>query len=719
MMRKLNMKKRSAFLWTRLICLLVILAMVTPVITESLPVYASSSIQVRYFRKTVDFKRTQLGVTLDGKSVNMKGTPGLSMVNKKKESVYMVSAADVFRDALGTSYTYSNGNITIKKWNVTIKMTLNSKTAYINGKKMTLAHPPVMVKYIKANKSKVLVPARTVASALGYTYSSTKTSTNYATIKLTTPFYIKYDGTWRKYTRTQAKLTFDGTDVSVSTMPCVVMNEMFYVQAKAFGNSVIGAKYSYKPSQKSVTISYNGNTLQMKLDETTATINGKTANMPASPELTTNGKTNKDYVMVPIAFVAKQLGFSYNSNTSTKTCILKRKDSTYFTWEASGNTEDNVVVSPSPSPTVSPQPDSNETATGSEDAEDGSDIDSSVIEPGNDQEEETPEETVFAKISKIIAQRKSDKDLVTITGSFTKDFAAVEESGSTITVTFTNTKNPIGAKSEELQYPYLLTSVSITDGSDGTTVLTIARKSSSIGYEVEIENGKVVIVLSKQQTTVKNGIKIAVDAGHGAYTAGKRTPKLLASLDFNGDGIIDAAKGTQIREHTANVGVAKYAAAALERCGFMVYRSAFGSTDISLTSRQANIKASKSDYSISIHFNAAGNGTSFNSGQGIEVFSHSNASKAGQSKSLAAAVLKQVINGTKQINRGVNSQHTFAMCNTQAMGTKGSILLECAFMTNWNEVKNMMAKESYWKETGEEVAKGFCNYLGVPYIAEK
>ena len=37
-------------------------------------------------------------------------------------------------------------------------------------------------------------------------------------------------------------------------------------------------------------------------------------------------------------------------------------------------------------------------------------------------------------------------------------------------------------------------------------------------------------------------------------------------------------------------------------------------------------------------------------------------------------------------------------------------------MTNWHEVKTMMASTDYWEETGEEIAKGFCNYLGVDYV---
>lgn len=53
-------------------------------------------------------------------------------------------------------------------------------------------------------------------------------------------------------------------------------------------------------------------------------------------------------------------------------------------------------------------------------------------------------------------------------------------------------------------------------------------------------------------------MRIAVDAGHGSNTVGKRTPPMPVDIDFNGDGIIDVKKGDSIREHIANTGVANF-----------------------------------------------------------------------------------------------------------------------------------------------------------------
>lgn len=651
----------------------------------NMQINASSVLKVRYQGKTRNYSGTQLSVNLDGSSVNLKSTPGLALKNAKGSTIYLVSAADVFEKACGIKYTYNKNTkrIVLQKYGISIRMTLNKKTAYVNGKKTTLEYPPMFIKFFGANKTKLYVPAKFVAAAFGYSYSYTRLSSSKVRINMTSADYIKYDGQWKKYTGTRAKLTFDSTNVNISDMNCVVINKAFYVQAKAFAKSEIGGKYSYQSSSKKITLKYGENTLVMTVNSNTAYVNGKKVQTSRTAKYVYNSKNATAYVMVPISFTAGKLGLNYSYSEKSKTCTLNRKDGIYFKWSAP---ESEIEI---------PETESAENEEG-------------VLETDEDIT------TEFA-VNYISGERISNHDVISIDGIFSSDNISISDSGTVITVEITDSKNQVGEKSITLSQPYLLKKVTLSSTTDGSTVVKITKKSKNTNYSFSQEDGYVSITLTNEAS--KNGYKIAVDTGHGAYTAGKRTPPILESLDFDGDGVIDAAKGSQIREHTANVGVGNYAVAALERCGFEVYKSGFGAVDTPLATRQANIKAADCDYSISIHFNASGNGTSFNSAKGIEVFSHASSSKAADSKSLAKTMLNNVIKGTSQSNRGVNTQHTFAMCNASAMGTKGSILLECAFMTNWTEVKTMMANSAYWEETGEEIAKGFCEYLGVSYVA--
>lgn len=197
------------------------------------------------------------------------------------------------------------------------------------------------------------------------------------------------------------------------------------------------------------------------------------------------------------------------------------------------------------------------------------------------------------------------------------------------------------------------------------------------------------------------GHKIAIDAGHGSNTAGKRTP----------DGY---------REHWANVKVASYFAKAMDRCGVQYIKTGWDDdnskddSDTSLTERQKIIKAAECDYSISFHFNACGDGKSYNSGEGIETLISDKNSCVGDSLKMANYIQQELIKGTKQKNRGVKRQ-ALSMCNCKIMGTKASVLIECGFMTNEYE-SGLMKTDAFCLECAEEAAKGFCNYLGITYV---
>jgi N-acetylmuramoyl-L-alanine amidase len=214
-------------------------------------------------------------------------------------------------------------------------------------------------------------------------------------------------------------------------------------------------------------------------------------------------------------------------------------------------------------------------------------------------------------------------------------------------------------------------------------------------------------------------LKINIDAGHGSNTAGKRTPPF--PKDVKVSDTLTVKKGEQLREHIANVGVAYLLEKELKRCGFNTMRTGWNDanasddTDVSLTDRQKAIVNASCDYSISIHFNAYGDGVSFNTAEGVGVYIHDK--YPGQSKKLAEKVLGYLVQGTKQQNRGVSSKG-LAMANCNSMKVKGAIICELAFMTNLREATELMASEKFWKECAIEICKGVCDYVGVKYVPE-
>jgi N-acetylmuramoyl-L-alanine amidase len=216
-------------------------------------------------------------------------------------------------------------------------------------------------------------------------------------------------------------------------------------------------------------------------------------------------------------------------------------------------------------------------------------------------------------------------------------------------------------------------------------------------------------------------MKVNIDAGHGSNTAGKRTPPMPVVIDIDGDSKEDIRKGEQFKEHTANVGVASFLVSELERCGFKTMQTGFDDNnamddlDTALSARQRAIAKGNCDYSISVHFNAFDDGTSFNSAEGVGIYIHNQYIE--QSEKLAKIVLKHLIGGSKQINRGITKQ-SLAMCNCNNLDVKAAILVELAFMTNQREATELMASKGFWKECSQEICKGICEYTGIKYIAE-
>lgn len=119
-------------------------------------------------------------------------------------SISMYSAYWVFGhcSALSTKYSYSSSTkkITLQRNSQKLTMTLNSKTATLNGKKFTLPSAPRKIRYVAKKKNYIMVPGDCVAKKLGLGYSWNKqllsgiiskgnstTTTTATTAKPTTP----------------------------------------------------------------------------------------------------------------------------------------------------------------------------------------------------------------------------------------------------------------------------------------------------------------------------------------------------------------------------------------------------------------------------------------------------------------------------------------------------------------------------------------------------
>ncbi|TFE30848.1 N-acetylmuramoyl-L-alanine amidase family protein [Cohnella luojiensis] len=188
---------------------------------------------------------------------------------------------------------------------------------------------------------------------------------------------------------------------------------------------------------------------------------------------------------------------------------------------------------------------------------------------------------------------------------------------------------------------------------------------------------------------------IALCDGHGMETAGKRTPLL--------------PNGVVMRENEFNRRVVALLDVHLKRCGFRTLLVAQTDVDTPLRARTDAANAAKADLYLSVHANAFGAG-GLNSVRGIETFH-----RLGSVEGAKAAVTlhRSLLGGTKLPNRGVKTADFHVLRETRMP----AVLVECGFMTNVEEAA-LLRSEAYRVECAEELARGVCEYFGLPFVRE-
>ncbi len=313
--------------WKKHKSIYMLLLAVFLIITPALSIKAASSLKLYYDKKNVTYTGKQIVYKIDGKQVSEKKYPGIII-----GSTSLVSYKDVFVDpkiGITSSYSSSKGTLTLKKDYTTIEFTLGSTTVYVDGKKQTVSQAPRKVTYKSTGVTKILVPARFVAEAFGYTYSY-NSSTALATI--TSPktaalnLYDFNESKWFTYRGVLGKVKVDGKNVSITTLPSILHESTTMIQAKkVFASSSIDAEYTYNKEDKTITLEKDDITLVMTLYTKEATLNGKKITLPHAPMKIKNKANGKTYIMVPASAVAGYLGYDFVWDSATSTSVITKK----------------------------------------------------------------------------------------------------------------------------------------------------------------------------------------------------------------------------------------------------------------------------------------------------------------------------------------------------------------------------------------------------------
>ena len=178
---------------------------------------------------------------------------------------------------------------------------------------------------------------------------------------------------------------------------------------------------------------------------------------------------------------------------------------------------------------------------------------------------------------------------------------------------------------------------------------------------------------------------IALDAGHGLKTPGKRTPTNIHEWELN----------DKVRDYVVKM-LSDY------DCEFIFPDKNEGNTDESLSSRKATYVNAKVDAAVSIHHNA--NTGTWNSATGVETYTDKSYTSADMK--LAKCIHKNLSKYTGLKDRGIK-QANFTVIYQSSVP---AVLVEGGFMDGRNDYKIITSEEGQ-KGYAKAVAEGLIEFL--------
>lgn len=198
-------------------------------------------------------------------------------------------------------------------------------------------------------------------------------------------------------------------------------------------------------------------------------------------------------------------------------------------------------------------------------------------------------------------------------------------------------------------------------------------------------------------------IEYGLDDGHGMGTSGKRTDIFPNSLKSPETG------KKFMHENEFNRAVVKYLDQHLRASGIKTIMLAPGDSDVPLPTRVAKANRRKLSGVVSVHANAL-TGKFGRGGRGIETFVYMGGN--GKSEKLGRAIHKELVKGTKLVDRGVKKGNHLYMINRPSAP---AVLVECGFMDDLREAM-LLLDDKYRRECAEEIARGICVYEGKRFV---
>ncbi len=264
--------------------------------------------------KSEVYKGTLVTYKYNDSVLSLNGIKGIITDNGVALGPYL----ELFEEQLGVKCTEnsSENKITFQHGSNTLVLTLGSKTAVLNGKKVTTSAAPVKIKFTDLNLTRIMVPTRFVAESLGYDY---KWDSAAATVTIRNRMTLSYNNKISSYIGTTGKVLVDGVQVDVSDFPTILLNNTAMLRVDRVFGQAMGVSCSYEPDTGVIVLRKGALTLRMQENSTAAYLNGVRADCGVAPLNVTYQENGITALLVPGRFVSESLGYDYTWNSSTKT----------------------------------------------------------------------------------------------------------------------------------------------------------------------------------------------------------------------------------------------------------------------------------------------------------------------------------------------------------------------------------------------------------------
>ena len=171
----------------------------------------------------------------------------------------------------------------------------------------------------------------------------------FASIKAGQYYKIQYTHNKKYYSKKAIDARYNNSIIKTNMPGFIEGSTSLYSAYWIFGRCTsLGTKYTYNSKNNSVVLKRGSNTITMKLNSKTATLNGKKFTLPAAPRKIRYVAKKKNYIMVPGEILSKKLGLNYTWNNRLLCGLITKKTTT------SSNTTTNLNNSTSSSNSIVP-----------------------------------------------------------------------------------------------------------------------------------------------------------------------------------------------------------------------------------------------------------------------------------------------------------------------------------------------------------------------------